>query len=80
MTAKIHIERMMHRSSIAVMGESASSYALLKLIPTGLGDGASKPMGLNLALALDVSRLHVRRGRHRHQPSQTHSGRRHQPP
>jgi Ca-activated chloride channel homolog len=55
MTAKIHIERMMHRSSIAVMGESASSYALLKLIPTGLGDGTSKPMGLNLALALDVS-------------------------
>jgi Ca-activated chloride channel family protein len=54
MTAKIHIERMMHRSSIAVAGESAATYALVKLIPSGLG-GAPKPMGLNLALALDVS-------------------------
>src|SRR5688572_23335617 len=52
---KIHIERMMHRNSIAVAGESAASYALLKLIPTGLGDGTSKAMGLNLALVLDVS-------------------------
>src|SRR6185503_7175609 len=51
---KIHIERMMHRNSIAVAGESASSYALVKLIPTGLGE-VSKPMGLNLALVLDVS-------------------------
>ena len=50
--AKIHVERMMHRSSIAVSGESAVSYALVKLIPTGLG---SKPMGLNIALCLDVS-------------------------
>lgn len=55
MTAKIHIERMMHRNSIAVAGETAASYALVKLIPTGLGEGASKPMGLNLALVLDVS-------------------------
>jgi Ca-activated chloride channel homolog len=51
--AKIHIERMMHRSSIAVAGESAASYALVKLIPSG--GGAGKPMGLNLALVLDVS-------------------------
>src|SRR5438045_388045 len=51
--AKIHIERMMHRNSIAVTGESAASYALIKLIPAG--GGASKPMGLNLALVLDVS-------------------------
>jgi Ca-activated chloride channel family protein len=51
--AKIHIERMMYRSSIAVAGESAASYALVKLIPSG--QGASKPMGLNLALVLDVS-------------------------
>src|SRR3954464_7458038 len=50
--AKIHVERMMHRNSIAVAGESAASYALLKLIPTGL---SSTPMGLNLALVLDVS-------------------------
>jgi Ca-activated chloride channel family protein len=50
--AKIHIERMMHRNSIAVTGESAASYALIKLIPSG---GAVKPMGLNLALVLDVS-------------------------
>jgi Ca-activated chloride channel family protein len=51
--AKIHIERMMYRSSIAVAGESAASYALLKLIPAGAG--ASKPLDLNLALVLDVS-------------------------
>ncbi len=54
MAAKIHVERMMHRSSIAVAGESAASYALIKLIPSGLGT-ATKPMGLNLALVLDVS-------------------------
>src|SRR5262245_6348121 len=54
MTAKIHIERMMHRKSIAVTGESAATYALLKLIPAGAG-GASAPMGLNLALVIDVS-------------------------
>src|SRR5262245_11390785 len=53
MTAKIHIERMMHRNSIAVTGESAASYALIKLIPAG--GMAGKPMGLNLALVLDVS-------------------------
>src|SRR5437868_7728339 len=55
MTAKIHVERMMHRNSIAVAGESAASYALIKLIPTGLGQAGTKPMGLNLALVLDVS-------------------------
>ena len=54
MAAKIHLERMMHRSSIAVAGESAASYALIKLIPSGLGQ-VSKPMGLNLALVIDVS-------------------------
>jgi Ca-activated chloride channel family protein len=52
-TAKIHIERMMYRSSIAVAGESAASYALIKLIPAGAAGG--KPLGLNLALVLDVS-------------------------
>ncbi len=51
--AKIHIERMMHRKSIAVLGETAATYALLKLIPSG--GGASQPMGLNLALVIDVS-------------------------
>jgi Ca-activated chloride channel family protein len=51
--AKIHIERMMYRSSIAVPGESAASYALLKLIPSG--GGAAKPLSLNLAIVLDVS-------------------------
>jgi Ca-activated chloride channel family protein len=49
---KIHLERMMHRSSICVPGESAASYALLKVIPAG---GAGQPLGLNLALVLDVS-------------------------
>jgi Ca-activated chloride channel family protein len=52
MTAKIHVERMMHRSSIAVTGDSVAVYTLVKLIPSGL---AGKPPGLNLALALDVS-------------------------
>ena len=51
--AKIHIERMMYRASIAVQGESAASYALVTLIPTGSAGGAS--LGLNLALVLDVS-------------------------
>jgi Ca-activated chloride channel family protein len=51
--AKIHIERMMYRSSVAVTGESAASYALIKLIPAG--GGATKPLTLNLALVLDVS-------------------------
>jgi Ca-activated chloride channel family protein len=51
--ARIHIERMMYRSSIAVPGETAASYALLKLIPTGAGTTA--PLSLNLALVLDVS-------------------------
>jgi Ca-activated chloride channel family protein len=50
--AKIHIERMMYRSSIAVQGESAASYALVKLIPAG-GGGAQ--VNINLALVLDVS-------------------------
>jgi Ca-activated chloride channel family protein len=45
---------MMYRSSIAVPGESAASYALLKLIPSAEG-GAARPLGLNLALVLDVS-------------------------
>lgn len=53
MSAKIHIERMMYRSAIAVAGESAASYALVKLIPSGEGTG--KSLGLNLALVLDVS-------------------------
>src|SRR5438876_1106226 len=52
MAAKIHIERMMYRNSIAVPGESAASYALIKLIPGGEGP---KPLGLDLALVLDVS-------------------------
>jgi len=49
---KIHIERMMYRNSIAVSGDTAASYALIKLIPTG---GSAKPLPLNLALVLDVS-------------------------
>ena len=53
MSAKIHIERMMYRSSISVSGDSAASYALVKLIPAG--EGAATAMGLNLALVLDVS-------------------------
>jgi Ca-activated chloride channel family protein len=44
---------MMHRNSIAVKGDSAASYALIKLIPSG--DGTVKAPPLNLALVLDVS-------------------------
>ena len=53
MPAKIHIERMLHRNSIAVRGESVASYALLKVIPAG--DGSAPVMPINLALVLDVS-------------------------
>jgi Ca-activated chloride channel family protein len=53
MPAKIHLERMMHRNSIAVRGETVASYALIKLIPSG--DGAAQTLGLDLALVLDVS-------------------------
>ena len=49
---RLLIEKMMHRQSIAVPGESAASYALVKLIPTG---GAGSGLGLDLAIALDVS-------------------------
>jgi Ca-activated chloride channel family protein len=52
--ARIHIERMMHRNSIAVAGETAVAYALVKLIPSGDTDTGG-PVGLNLALVLDVS-------------------------
>ncbi len=52
MTAKIHIERMMHRNSIAIKGDSAASYALIKLIPAS-EEVAALP--LNLALVIDVS-------------------------
>jgi len=52
MTPKIHVERMMHRNSISVLGESAASYALLKLIPSGL---SGPQPNLNLAIVLDVS-------------------------
>jgi len=53
MPAKIHVERMMHRNSIMVAGDSAASYALIKLIPAA--EGTNKPLALNLALVLDVS-------------------------
>jgi Ca-activated chloride channel family protein len=53
MSAKIHIERLMHRSSIAVAGESAASYSLIKLVPSA-NEGTS-PLPLSAALVLDVS-------------------------
>lgn len=43
---------MMYRNNITVAGESAASYALIKLIPAG---GSTKPLPLNVALVLDVS-------------------------
>jgi Ca-activated chloride channel family protein len=53
MTACIHVERMMHRQSIAVAGDSAACYTLVKLIPAGLG--TARTLALNLALVVDVS-------------------------
>jgi len=52
MPPRIHLERMMHRNVVTVRGESAASYALIKLIPTGEGQAG---LNLNLALVLDVS-------------------------
>jgi Ca-activated chloride channel family protein len=49
---RIHLERMMHRLSIAVPGDSMASYALIKLVP---GAGSSPVVPLHVALALDVS-------------------------
>jgi Ca-activated chloride channel family protein len=53
MSTKIHIERLMHRSSIAVAGESAASYSLIKLVPSGNEGTNSLP--LSIALVIDVS-------------------------
>jgi Ca-activated chloride channel family protein len=53
MPARVHIERTMHRSSIAVAGESAACYGLIKLMPSV--NGTPLPLPLNLALVLDVS-------------------------
>jgi Ca-activated chloride channel family protein len=50
-SGRMNIERMMHRNSMAVPGETAITYALLKLIPSGTGSGPP----LNLALVLDIS-------------------------
>ncbi len=53
MTApRLVLERMMHRQSLAVPGESMATYALLKVVPTGEPD-AGPP--LTLALCIDVS-------------------------
>src|SRR5215218_6671363 len=49
---RLVLERMMHRQSIAVPGESMASYALLKLVPAADGP-ASIP--LTLALCVDIS-------------------------
>ena len=53
MSASIHVERTMHRSSIAVAGESAACYALIKILPAR--DETAPPLPINLALVLDVS-------------------------
>jgi Ca-activated chloride channel family protein len=49
---RIVLERMMHRQSIAVPGDSLASYALLKLIPAGDGPAT---LPLTLALCIDIS-------------------------
>jgi Ca-activated chloride channel family protein len=53
MSAKIHVERMMYRNNLSIKGDSAASYALVKLVPAG--PAVTQPLGLNLALVLDVS-------------------------
>lgn len=49
---RLLLERMMHRQSIAVPGESVASYCLLKLIPTGEVGGS---LPLTLVLCIDIS-------------------------
>jgi Ca-activated chloride channel family protein len=49
---RLVLERMMHRQSIAVPGESLASYALLKIVPAA--DGAES-LPLTLALCIDIS-------------------------
>lgn len=49
---RLVLERMMHRQSIAVPGESMATYALVKLVPAG--DGPST-LPLTLALCIDIS-------------------------
>src|SRR5262249_11437606 len=49
---RLVLERMMHRQSIAVPGESMASYALLKVVPAGEG-AAGLP--ITLALCIDIS-------------------------
>jgi Ca-activated chloride channel homolog len=53
MTApRLVLERMMHRQSIAVPGESLATYALLKLVPAADGPPT---IPLTLALCIDIS-------------------------
>jgi Ca-activated chloride channel family protein len=49
---RLVLERMMHRQSIAVPGESMASYALLKLIPAADGPAT---IPVTLALCIDIS-------------------------
>jgi len=49
---RLALERMMHRQSIAVPGESLATYALLKVVPAGDGPGS---VPLTMALCIDVS-------------------------
>jgi Ca-activated chloride channel homolog len=49
---RLVLERMMHRQSVAVPGESLATYALLKVIPSGDGHAA---LPITLALCIDIS-------------------------
>ena len=49
---RLVLERMMHRQSLAVPGESLATYALLKLVPGGDGTAA---LPITLALCIDIS-------------------------
>ena len=78
---RLVLERMMHRQSIAVPGESLASYALLKLVPAGDGprQPPAHPRPVHRHLRLDVlggrhrqvaSRPRARRGHRRHRQAQ----------
>jgi Ca-activated chloride channel family protein len=49
---RLVLERMMHRQSVAVPGESLASYALLKVVPTGDGPAT---LPITLVLCIDIS-------------------------
>jgi Mg-chelatase subunit ChlD len=54
MSSKIHVEGVMHRSTITVAGPRAAGYALIKLTPHA-AEAETSFLPVNVALVLDVS-------------------------